>query len=156
LYNKTSEDYRHLIEAWSKYAGPLVGSPQKEPAGLQFLGRIEDPAIRIIVQEAIRERDVLRAQVNLLKSSTFGIIDLRPSNNQPTIGIANANMAILEPSIHLNEMERDALKLAISKKFLIEQGWREGERGEVLLKDRILFQVGFCTAIRRIIGEAGG
>lgn len=68
LYNAQSLDYRVLIEAWAAYAGPAQSKPVKTLASHDYLMRIEDPAIRSIMQGIISERDKLRAQVNLLKA----------------------------------------------------------------------------------------
>src|SRR5213079_3067306 len=78
LYNAQSADYRLLIEAWAAYAGPPPIKPSKMLASYEYLMRIEDPAIRSIMQTAITERDKLKAQLNLLKANTQVIVDRRP------------------------------------------------------------------------------
>lgn len=50
LYNVQSADYKALIEAWAAYAGPAEPKPQKTLASHEYLMRIEDPAIRSIMQ----------------------------------------------------------------------------------------------------------
>lgn len=84
LYNAQSADYRLLIEAWAAYAGPPPAKPSKILASHEYLMRIEDPAIRSIMQTAITERDKLKAQLNLLKANTQ-VIGMRPgkSSTQP-------------------------------------------------------------------------
>src|SRR6516225_7096076 len=50
LYNVQSADYKALIEAWASYAGPPEPKPPKMLASHEYLMRIEDPAIRSIMQ----------------------------------------------------------------------------------------------------------
>jgi len=47
-------------------------------ASADYLMRIEDPAIRSIVEAIVAERDKLRAQVNFLKAHAQVTIDRRP------------------------------------------------------------------------------
>ena len=62
-------------------------------------------------------------------------------------------IAILELSSQLTPSEREALEKAISPEFLEEQGWHEGDYGEIVNdRRRILFEVGFARAIRKILG----
>src|ERR1700676_4499294 len=70
LYNAQSADYRALIEAWATYAGPPTPKPPKTLTNHEYLMRIEDPAIRSIMQAIIAERDKLKAQLNTLKANT--------------------------------------------------------------------------------------
>src|SRR3546814_8352051 len=77
LYNAQSADYRVLIEAWAAYAGPPVPKPAKILASHEYLMRIEDPAIRSIMQAIIAERDKLKAQLNVLKANTQVTVDRR-------------------------------------------------------------------------------
>jgi hypothetical protein len=73
LYNAASADYVSLISAWAAFQGvdkPRRQAAPKPAAGLELLMRIEDPAVRSIMQATMVERDKLRAQLNLLKSQT--------------------------------------------------------------------------------------
>jgi hypothetical protein len=47
-------------------------------ASHEYLMRIEDPAIRSIMQAIIAERDKLKAQLNVLKANTQVTVDRRP------------------------------------------------------------------------------
>src|ERR1035437_3944206 len=73
IYNKPSEDYSALIKAWETYNGPKLSKLIKVQHTSQdkyaFLKKIEDPAIRSLCQMAIIERDKLRNELNLLKST---------------------------------------------------------------------------------------
>lgn len=152
LYNATSRDYKELIQAWAAYAGPPIAPPPKELASHSYLLRIEDPAIRSIVQATIAERDMLRAQINQLKSTTIGTVDMRPLGASIASTPDNTPFAVLEMSAQLTEPEREALKAAISPEFLANEGWEEGERGEIKKGGRVLFQRGYISAIRRLLG----
>ena len=151
LYNASSRDYKELIQAWAAYVGPPIAPPPKSLASHQYLMKIQDPAIRSIMQATIAERDKLRAQINQLKSNSLATIDLRPSGvtmaNNPT-----GPMAILEIGSQLTQAEREAIQRAISPIFLEEQGWTEGDRGEIRNGKRVIFPPGFATALRRILG----
>ena len=70
LYNAQSADYRDLIEAWQRYAGPAAPKAPKVLASHDYLLRVEDPAIRSLMQGIISERDRLKAQINTLKANT--------------------------------------------------------------------------------------
>jgi hypothetical protein len=153
LYNPTSQVYRDLIQAWGAYSGPPIVIPAKSLASNNYLLRIEDPAIRMIMQSIIAERDRLKAEMNMLKGSKYGIIDLRPLgatfHSDPKAG----SMAIMTMGAQLTEPEREALLAAISPKFLKDQGWSEGKRGEILnVNERVLFLHGFTWAIRKALG----
>jgi hypothetical protein len=152
LYNSASADYVALIAAWAAYSGPSSVKAPKEAKPLashEYLMRIEDPAIRSLMQSAISERDMLRAQVNLLKSQTQIIINNRPLG--ATITKESGSIPILEVKAQLSDSERAALEKAISKDFLDEEGWSEGTHGEIKKGNRTLFEVGYASAIRKIL-----
>jgi hypothetical protein len=155
LYNAASADYVSLITAWASYSGPVSVKPPKPPkvpASHEYLLRIEDPAIRQLMQAAISERDSLRAQVNLLKSHAQVVIDKRPLG--ATLPMGEGAMPVLLPKAQLTDSEREALERAISPDRLDRLGCKIGPRGEVLDKQgRILFDLGFVDAIRKILGD---
>lgn len=157
LYNAPSADYRTLIEAWAAYAGPAAPkrpATQKTLASHEYLMRIEDPAIRSIVQAVIAERDKLRAQVNLLKSQAEVTVDRRPLGATLIPQSSTATVAALTMTAQLTPSEQQALQRAISPQFLEDQGWREGSHGEILNgKGRTLFDVGYARAIRKVLEE---
>lgn len=155
LYNASSRNYKELIQAWAAYIGPSAVPLPKSLASHSYLMRIDDPAIRSIVQAIIAERDVLRAQLNMLKASTIGTIDMRPIGATIVPNLRGAT-AILEIGAQLTESEREALEKAISPAFLEAEDWEEGPHGEIWKKKggRVIFLHGFASAIRRIIGES--
>lgn len=151
LYNRTSKIYKDLIMAWRAYAGPPEVIPKKILASHDYLMRIDDPAIRMIMQGIISERDSLRAQINLIKGSTIGTVDLRPLGacivSHPDAGPS----VVLMAEATLTGGEREALKASISREFLQGEGWEEGDHGEIRKGRRVLFRPGFASAIRKIL-----
>lgn len=158
LYNASSRDYVSLINAWAAYAGPPVAPPPKTLASNQFLMKIENPAIRAIMQSIIGERDKLRAQLNMLKSEKVGKIDIRPSrgSNGQNQAVSYVVEEILEAGSALTDSERQALSKALSPELLDKMDWIEGDRGEIKNRTgRTIFEPGFATAIRKILGGLG-
>lgn len=155
LYNAASADYVTLINAWAAFSGPSsVKPPKREPAissSHAYLLRIEDPAIRSIMQATISERDKLKQQVNILKSQTKVVIDQRPLG--ATIATNSKNVVLLEVNARLTDSEREALRKAISKEFLADEGWTMGEDGEVLSNGRMLYDPGYIGSIRKMLAE---
>lgn len=154
LYNAQSADYRVLIEAWAAYAGPPVPKQAKMLASHEYLMRIGDPAIRSIMQAIIAERDKLKAQLNVLKAHTQVTVDRRPLG----VTIASAPgvppVAVLSLAAQLTSSEHEALLKAVSPEYLEKCGLREGSHGEIVNeRGRVLFDVGFARAIRKILGD---
>lgn len=142
LYNAPLADYRALIEAWGAYAGPAPAKPVKALASDDYLMRIEDPAIRAIVQGVIAERNKLKAQLNTLKANTTVVVDRR----QPLPPTSSAAF------VPFTDSEREALSKAVSPEFLDAQGWREAEFGEIVnSRGHTVFDPGFATAIRKLL-----
>ena len=153
LYNPSSKIYKDLITAWGAYAGPAVVLPKKTLANHDYLMRIEDPALRMIMQAIIAERDTLKAQINLIKSSHLGTVNLRPLGAHIVSHPDAGPVAVVMPSVNLTDGEREALRSAISPAFLKGEGWEEGERGEIKMRHHVLFKNGFTFAIRKILGD---
>jgi hypothetical protein len=154
LYNAQSADYRVLIEAWASYAGPPAPKSPKTLASHEYLMRIEDPAIRSIMQAIIVERDKLKAQLNILKANTQVVVDRRPLG-ATIAGVSGAQpVAVLTLSPQLTPSEREALQKAVSSGYLEERGMREGSHGEIVNeRGRTIFEVGFARAIRKVLGD---
>jgi hypothetical protein len=157
LYNAASADYVSLISAWAAFHGvdkPRRQASPKPTAGHELLMRIEDPALRSIMQATMVERDKLRAQLNLLKSQAVVTVDRRPLGATVVPGGDGRPVAVLTMDAQLTESEREALRHAVSAPFLDDQGWREGTHGEILTaKGRTVFKVGYTRAIRKALGE---
>lgn len=157
LYNAASADYRTLIQAWSDHAGPVEAKPKESERerSPSFLSRIDDPAIRALVQGALIERDKLRAEVNLLKSVTSLNLDRAPGLPVSASPTPTAMELIPGPKKQeLTQSEREALGRAISAEFFEDQGWKEGKSGEVLNeRGRRVFESGFTKAIRKVLAN---
>jgi hypothetical protein len=152
LYNAQSAVYRTLIEAWAAYAGPSASKPPKTLASHEYLMRIEDPAIRYIMQAIIAERDKLKAQLNVLKANTQVTVDRRPLDATIAAAPGTQPVTVLAPSAQLTPSEREALQNAVSADYLENQGLREGSHGEIVnARGRAVFEVGFARAIRKVL-----
>ncbi|MDD2046843.1 gamma-mobile-trio protein GmtX [Pseudomonas putida] len=154
LYNAQSADYRVLIEAWATYAGPPRPKQAKMLASHEYLMRIEDPAIRSIMQAIIAERDKLKAQLNVLKANTQVTVDRRPLGVNIAAAPGVQPMAVLALAAQLTASEHEALLKAVSPEYLEKCGLREGSHGEIINeRGRTLFEVGFARAIRKVLGD---
>ncbi len=154
LKTKQSQDYRELILAWAAYTGP---APKKGPRAEyrsdapDWLMKIPDPAARSAVQSVIIERDKLKQQVNTLKAHSQVVIDMRP---QPPIATDRAGdiVQVFTATARLTDSEREALDEAASSEFLVGEGWREGERGEVVNeRGRTVYRIGYLTGLRKLL-----
>ncbi len=153
LYNAPSADYRALIEAWAAYAGPALPKPPKTMASHDYLMRIDDPAIRSIMQAIIAERDKLKAQLNVLKANMQVTVDRRPLGATVSAAHGAQPVAVLAASAQLTPSEREALQKAVSTSYLEERGLKEGSHGEIVNeRGRMVFEVGFARAIRKVLG----
>ncbi len=157
LYNAASDDYRTLIKAWADFSGPVEVSsaPAKESRRYSFLTRIEDPAVRALVQGVVIERDKLEGEVNLLKSLSTLTINRAPSlATTPPVSAPALLPAATSPTT-LTDSERAALERAISPDFLDGEGWVETKNGAVKKENgRTIFDPGFTKAIRKVLDAA--
>lgn len=155
IYN--TNDYKKLIEAWQAYVGPADPAPRahkKPPVVQAFLGRIEDPAVRSIMEGVIIERDKLRGENNVLRALPRGVIDKRPLGATIAYPEESEPIAVVSIGARLTESERSALKKAVNPEVLADNGWVEGPHGEILNdRGRTMFDVGFATAIRKVLEE---
>lgn len=155
LYNAPSADYRALIEAWAAYAGPALPKLPKTMASHDYLMRIDDPAIRSIMQSIIAERDKLKAQLNVLKANTQVTVDRRPLGATVSAAPGAQPVAVLAVSAQLTQSEREALQKAVSASYLEDRGLKEGSHGEIVNeRGRTVFEVGFARAVRKVLGDA--
>lgn len=157
LYNAASDDYRTLIKAWADFSGPveLPATPAKESRRYSFLARIEDPAVRALVQGVVIERDKLEGEVNLLKSLSTLTINRAPALATAPPVSAVALLPGATPSAALTGSERAALERAISPDFLDGEGWVETKNGAVKKENgRTIFDPGFTKAIRKVLDAA--
>lgn len=154
LYNAQSADYKTLIESWGVYAGPPAFKSPKILASHEYLTRIDDPAIRAIMQAIIAERDKLKAQLNVLKANMHVTVDRRPQGATIAAAAGAQPVAVLALSAQLTMSEREALQKAVSPNYLEERGLREGSHGEIVNeRGRTVFEVGFARAIHKVLGD---
>lgn len=154
LYNAQSADYKVLIEAWAAYSGPPAPKPPKTLASHDYLMRIDDPAIRSIMQAIITERDKLKAQLNVLKANAQVTVDRRPLGASTSSVLGGQPIAVLALSAQLTASERNALQKSVLAEYLEERGLREGSHGEITNeRGRTVFEVGFARAIRKVLGS---
>ncbi|MDR6205426.1 gamma-mobile-trio protein GmtX [Paraburkholderia graminis] len=159
LYNATSADYQALIRAWAAFSAGGKAHLSKVPTPLQDNGlllQIPDPAVRALVGAAFAERNRLRSEVTLLKRSTNIVVDRRTCAPSTPVTVVNGS-EIYAPAPTLTDSERRALKKAASPTFLSGESWTEGVSGEVKNgRGRTLFDPGFLTALRKVLGETHG
>lgn len=153
IYNSQSSDYVTLINAWDSYNGPKEAKSKniasKPNQKYSFLEKIEDSAIRALCLIAFAERDKLKAELNLLKSQTHVVVDMRPlgATLSKTSGVA-----VIEVTAQLTDSERSALTKAVSKEFLLARKWKEGDDGEIIdERGRFVFLPGFTSGIYKAI-----
>jgi hypothetical protein len=154
LYNLPSADYRTLIQAWSDYSKNARLKKGDEVIKDRFLLNINDPAIRMIVQKVLKERDDYKAQLTMLRSQVNIVIDRRqPSREKKnTVTIRADGVEVVETI--LNATEKEALRKSIAEEFFSEQGWVAGSHGEVFNENgRVIFDVGFTKAIKKVLKE---
>ena len=153
LYNAQSADYATLIAAWAAYSGPPVPKAPKVLASTEYLMRIEDPAVRAIMQATIVERDKLKAQINTMKANFEVVVDRRPLGANVVTAPGSLPAIVLTTEAQLTDSERTALRKAVSPEFLASRDWKEAKHGEVVSESgRTIFDPGFTTAIRKILG----
>lgn len=152
LYNAQSAGYKALIEAWAAYSGPPAPKPPKMLASHEYLMRIEDPAIRSIMQSIIAERDKLKAQLNVLKANAQVTVDRRPLGATGTAAPGSQPVTVLAMAAQFTPSELEALQKAVSADFLESRGLCEGSHGEIVnARGRTVFEVGFARAIRKVL-----
>lgn len=159
LWNPQSADYRKLIDAWQAFSGaPNLRATAKVGATDALTRSISDPATRIVVEKLVRERNSLRAEVNILKSQTNVVVDRRPTGRPKTVHSTSDGAMTLEVSTDpvLNTLELEALEHSVSAALWHAEGWCEEKNGRVIKelgegRSRTIFKPGFVSAIRKIL-----
>lgn len=148
LYNEAAADYRKLIDAWAHLAGPVPPKLiDRGKASEQYVSQIQDPVIRMLVKRDIAKLNRVTAELNVLKASKTIFVDRRPlaEGAQPLFG---------NSAKRLEDSERRSLKKAISPDFLKARGWEESKLGEIVNeRGRTIFDPGFATGLRKLLGE---
>ncbi len=159
LWNVQSADYRKLIEAWQAYAGgPKLRETAKVGAADNLTRSITDPAMRIVVEKLVRERNALMAEVNILKSQSQVVINKRPLAVRTNTSSTSNDGMTLEVSTgpKLSTLEREALEHSISSELWSSESWQEEKNGRVVKslgegRTRTIFKPGFVTAVKTIL-----
>lgn len=156
LYNSTSIDYKTLIEAWRAFAGETRPNNNIEITVDKFYSRISDPALRSVIQSLEHERNKLKAQINILKSSIVIGLDLKDSHFG--LALKNSRFQLDQKSGHLplslTASEIEALEYVVSKRFQEDNNLIETEFGELQsINGRVVFQTGFTVAIRKVLAS---
>jgi hypothetical protein len=60
---------------------------------------------------------------------------------------------IFPPTYNLLPSEIEALKHAIDKNHLDDQGWTSDDQGRIKHKGRAIFKVGYVTAIKKVLSS---
>jgi hypothetical protein len=101
LYNAQSTDYQALFEAWAAYAGPPAPKPPKTLASYEYLMRIDDPAIRSIMQAIIAERGPKARRTRSRSERTAPSHAYAPSCRKPVLSANSRPSAHICVEIHL-------------------------------------------------------
>lgn len=152
IHNKTGDDFKALIKAWAEHTGGVTRKERKvsENPYVALVEKIENPAIRAVMASVLAENRKLRRERDLLKANTNLVIDIRHHEASN----ASGPIQILPASTGLTEIEKEALREAISNKFLDGEGWASDTRGRVVNdKGRQLYKVGYVSAILKIVGD---
>lgn len=149
LYTAGSVDHRKLIQAWADRAGPIPPKvTDKSKPSEAYVKEISDPVLRMLVLRDLALLSRVTAELNLLKSQTTFVVDKRPL-------IENQNPHATSTALHaLEAFELAALKKAISPESLRRRGWAITALGEVVSESgRTIFEPGFSTGLRKLLGE---
>ncbi|QQD24751.1 hypothetical protein GJQ55_09880 [Venatoribacter cucullus] len=153
-----NKHYRDLIEAWAAKAQTTTKKPpsvaaRKSGQDYQLLERIDDPAVRALFGQIIRERDRYRSEANMLKNQTQIVIDKRPTAySEPQ---SDASVELL-PSLKgiCSDNEIKALQTVCTDEWLEKLGFQANKLGQV--KDELGTEIlprGFLTGLKKILGE---
>lgn len=152
IHNKTGDDFKGLIRAWAEHTGGVTRKVRQQSQNPYeaLIERIENPALRSLMSGILAENRRLRRENALLKSETYRVLDMRPQVSS----VPAPPIEILPASAGLLPSEIDALRQAVSAKFLAGEGWTCDEDGRIFNdRGRTIFRAGYASAIRKIIGE---
>lgn len=101
------------------------------------------------IDALVAEYRKLKGENSLLKRTATLTIDMRPQNQAPLSSCEIVE--VLQPAFNLLPSEAQALEHAISEDNLKEQGWVADAQGRIKHKGRIVFKIGFVSAINRVL-----
>lgn len=152
IHNKTGDDFKGLLTAWAEYTGGVTRKAPKLSKNPYeaLIEKIENPALRSMMSGILAENRKLRRENILLKSETDRVLDMRPHFKIESFDVTQ----ILPASTQLLSSEVDALRHAVSDKFLAEQDWKRDENGRITNHmGRQIYKAGYAVSIFKIIGE---
>ena len=144
LRNKNAKEYRNLILCWKVKYGDKKKKGSSSTKWDDILDEIKDPTLKAIVGMILSENTKLKKENDLYKHQTTFHIDMRSEIK---------GNSIIEKPFSLTETEINALKIAISNEFFEKQGWETDEHGRVKHGNQKIYEVGYVTAIKRILDE---
>lgn len=150
IHNKTGDDFKGLIKAWADHTGGLTRKVRKvaENPIYAVLDKIPDPAVRAVMGAVLAENKKLRGEVNLLKANSEVVID----RTTKMVSQSQDAIQIMPALTGFTDDEKAALRHAISDALMQDEGWSQDDHGRVLnAKGRMIYKVGYTTAIRKIL-----
>lgn len=150
IHNKTGDDFKGIINAWAAHTGGSTKRERKvtENPVYAVLDKIERADVRSVMGSVLAENKSLRRQLDILKANTKVVIDLRTRDSSP-------QPELLPAADTLTESEKAALRHAISEQTMKNEGWSQDAYGRILNeKNRVIFNIGFVSAVRKILGES--
>ena len=153
IHNATGDDYKGLIKAWADHTGGVTRKVRQvsENPYNALIDKIENPALRSMMNGILAENRQMRREITLLKAEGNRVIDMRPQSVEP-----REVVQILPASHGLYATEIEALRHAVSDRLLKDEGWTTDAEGRVFNDTkRAIYKPGYVTAIRKIIGVDG-
>lgn len=153
IHNATGDDYKGLIKAWAEHTGGVTRKVRQvsENPYAALIEKIENPALRSMMNGILAENRQMRREITLLKAEGNRVIDMRPQTTEP-----RETVQILPVSHGLYPTEIEALRHAVSDRLLKDEGWTTDSEGRVYTETgRALYKPGYVSAIRKILGEDG-
>ncbi|MDP1654925.1 MAG: gamma-mobile-trio protein GmtX [Hylemonella sp.] len=153
IHNATGDDYKGLIKAWAEHTGGVTRKVRQvsENPYNALIDKIENPALRSMMNGILAENRQMRREITLLKAEGNRVIDMRPQFVEP-----REVVQILPASHGLYATEIEALRHAVSDRFLQDEGWATDAEGRVFNDaKRAIYKPGYVTAIRKIIDVDG-
>lgn len=150
IHNKTGDDFKGLIKCWANFVGGVTRKAPKatENPIASILSKISDPAIRAVMGAVLAENKRLKGQLNLLRSQSNLVIDLRSNSNSHS----GVDIQILPTTTLFSQSEKIALNHSISDQLIQGEGWKTDDYGRVLTsKGREIYKVGYISGIRKIL-----
>jgi len=144
--------YQTLINAWANYSGGITKKVAKTTESTQtsLVSRCVkygiDPALLSIIGRLEADYKKAIKALNLLKNKEEIIVDRR--KNAPQINLAQQEVL---PLLTLSDLEREAVRDALSDELLARENWSADKVGRIKnANGRTIFKAGFATAVRKM------